>query len=155
MLEDFERNTDVLLRHGFVEANNRLDAYSAGVDSIKITRYGTYMIEDLAWNFTYLDLVCTDCGIFSERVSNYLTEAAKKEYSLFLSNERVERVQVRLDRVEEFIKYLEDEEARERELYSLGMPAVEMFTATIRESFDVEKRRVVKSAKRQMERRGR
>ena len=155
MLEDFEKNTDVLLRHGFVEANNRLDSYSVSVDSIKITRYGTYMIEDLAWNFTYLDLVCTDCGIFVETVSNYMTEAAKREYSLFLANERVERVNVRLDRVEEFINYLESEEARERDIYSLGMPTSEMFTATIRASFDVERRRVLKSAKKQDVRRNR
>lgn len=155
MLEDFEKNTDMLLRHGFAEANNRLDTYSAAVDSIKITRYGTYMIEDLAWNFTYLDLVCTDCGIFNEGVSNYLTEAAKNEYSLFLSNERVERVNVRIDRVERFIKYLEEEEAQERDIYSLGMPANDMFTATIRDSFDIEKRRVIKSAKKQDVRRNR
>lgn len=155
MLDDFERNTDVLLKHGFVESNNRLDAYSDSVDSIKITRYGTYMIEELAWNFTYLDLICTDCGIYDEQVSNYLTEAAKDEYSLFLRSERVQRVQVRLDRVEEFIKYLEGEEAKERELFSLGMPMEEMFTAKIRATFDGEKSRVLRSAKRQTARRER
>lgn len=154
MLDDFERNTDTLLKHGFIEANNRLDEYSSSVDSIKITRYGTYMIEELAWNFTYLDLVCTDCGIYDEQVSSYLTEAAKEEYSLFLKGERVQRVQVRLERVEEFIKYLEVDEARERELYSLGMPAEEMFTAKIRATFDCEKSRVLRSAKRQTSRRG-
>lgn len=154
MLNDFERNTDTLLKHGFIEANNRLDEYSGSVDSIKITRYGTYMIEELAWNFTYLDLVCTDCGIYDEQVSNYLTEAAKEEYSLFLRGERVQRVQVRLARVEEFIKYLENDEARERELYSLGMPTEEMFTAKIRATFDSERSRVLRSAKRQTSRRG-
>ncbi|ADU36672.1 hypothetical protein [Variovorax paradoxus] len=155
MLDDFEKNTDTLLKHGFVEANNRLDAYSDSVDSVKITRYGTYMIEELAWNFTYLDLVCTDCGIFDEQVSNYLTEAAKEEYSLFLKGERVERVKVRLERVEEFIKYLEEEEKRERDLYSLGMPVEEMFTSKIRATFDGEKNRVLRSAKRQTVRRER
>lgn len=155
MLDDFEKNTDILLKHGFIEANNRLDEYSDSVDSIKITRYGTYMVEELAWNFTYLDLVCTDCGIYDEQVSNYLTEAAKDEYSLFLKSERVRRVQVRLDRVEEFIKYLEAEEARERSLYSLGMPVGEMFTAKIRATFDGERSRVLRSAKRQSLRRER
>ncbi|MBB5217575.1 hypothetical protein [Parapusillimonas granuli] len=154
MLDDFEKNTDILLKHGFIEANNRLDEYSSSVDSIKITRYGTYMIEELAWNFTYLDLICTDCGIYDEQISNYLTEAAKEEYSLFLRGERVERVKVRLARVEEFIKYLESDESRERELYSLGMPVEEMFTAKIRATFESEKSRVLRSAKRQTLRRG-
>lgn len=99
MLEDFEKNMDVLLKHGFVESNNRLDQYTANVDSVKITNYGLYMINELAFYFAYLDLVCTDCGIYSEQTSNYLTEAAKKEYSLFTKGDRVARVQVRLGMV--------------------------------------------------------
>jgi hypothetical protein len=138
-----------LLRHGFVEANNRLDYYSSSVDSVKITRYGTYILDELAWNFTYLDLVCTDCGIFDEQVSNYLTEAARKEYSLFLRDERIPRVRVRLERVESFISYLEKEETREREAFSLGMPLAEMFSAKIRRTFDFEKDRVLSSAQKQ------
>lgn len=149
MVEDFERNVDVLLKHGFIESNNRLDSFSSSVDSIKVTAYGLYMVRGLAFYFSYLDLICTDCGIFSEQISHYLTEAAKSEYSMFLDGDRVERVQVRLARVEEFIKYLEKEEIRERDIYSLGMPASEMFTALIKSNFEAEKRRVMKSAKRQ------
>lgn len=58
--EDFSRTVDVLLKRGFVEANNRLDYYDESVDSIKITGYGMYMFNELAHDFTYLDLVCTD-----------------------------------------------------------------------------------------------
>jgi len=115
MLEDFTKNVDVLLRHGFIEADNRLDAYSDSVDRVKITSYGQYMYSELAYVFTYLDLVCTDTGVFSEEVSNYLTVAARKEYNLFMKGERVERVRTRLDRVEKFIHYLRHEEMRERD----------------------------------------
>jgi hypothetical protein len=149
MVEDYEKNMDVLLKQGFVEANNRLDVYSEDVDLVKITNYGLYMLNELAYFFTYLDLVCTDCGIFTDVVSSYLTEAAKKEYSLFTKGDRVERVKVRLDRVEEFIKYLETEEMRERDLYSLGMPETEMFIAKARSEFSVERERVLKSAQKQ------
>lgn len=149
MIEDFERNVDVLLKRGFVEANNRLDSYSKDVDSVKITNYGLYMIRDLAYYFTYLDLICTDCGIFSEQTCNYLIEAAKKEYGLFNQGERVERVKVRLDRVGIFIEYLAEEEKREREEFSLNMAEHEMFTAKIRANFESEKIRVLRSAKRQ------
>lgn len=149
MLEDFEKNIDVLLKHGFVESNNRLDQYSENVDSVKITNYGLYMINELAFFFAYLDLVCTDCGIYSEQTSNYLTEAAKKEYNLFTKGERVPRVQVRLERVEEFINYLKVEEEREKEFYSLGMPEEEMFTFKANENFIPERARVLKSAAKQ------
>jgi hypothetical protein len=149
MVEDFERNVDILLKRGFIESNNRLDAYSDSVDSIKITNYGLYMFNELAYYFTYLDLICTDCGIYTEQVSNYLTEAARREYLLFTQGERVERIKVRLERVHEFIKYIHAEELRERDLYSLGMPETEMFTYRALSSFEEESKRVLKSAKSQ------
>ncbi|MEZ0600973.1 hypothetical protein ACAX43_02260 [Paraburkholderia sp. IW21] len=149
MQEDFEKNLDVLLRHGFVESDNRLDAYSESVDRIKITNYGFYMFGDLAYYFTYLDLICTDCGIFSEETSNYLTEAARKEYQFFTRGERVERVKVRLERVEKFIEYMKQEELREREMYSLGMPEEEMFSMKAETNFTAERTRVLRSARRQ------
>ncbi|ELQ3329672.1 TPA: type I restriction enzyme HsdR N-terminal domain-containing protein [Pseudomonas aeruginosa] len=149
MIDDFEQNLDVLLKHGFIESNNRLDSYSDSVDSIKITSYGLYMLNDLAYYFTYLDLICTDCGIFNETTSNYLTEAAKTEYNHFLKGNRLERVKVRLERVKEFLEYIRSEELREKELYSLGMPDEEMFTSKAMLSFTKESTKVMRSAKRQ------
>jgi GTPase SAR1 family protein len=149
MASDFQANVDILLKHGFVEANNRLDSYSESVDRIKITNYGFYMLNQLAFDFTYVDLVCTDCGLYNEQTSNYLAEAAKKEYKLFLRRERVERVKVRIERVEEFVKYLVEEEYRERELYTLGMPESEMFSYKAKRTFEAAKHRVLKSAQRQ------
>ena len=60
IVDDFVRNLDLLLKQRFVEANNRVDAYSEEVDQIKITNYGIYMRNELAYNFTYLDLICMD-----------------------------------------------------------------------------------------------
>lgn len=148
MVDDFIKNLDVLLKHGFVEANNRVDAYSEEVDQIKITNYGVYMLNELAYNFTYLDLICTDCGIYDEGVHNYLIEAARKEYKHFVRHERLKRVQLRLERVEHLIEYLRTEELRERSTYSLGMPEVEMFTQKSALTFGAEKGRVLASAKR-------
>ncbi len=153
MLEDFENNLDMLLKHGFIEANNRLDFYSSKVDSIKITHYGQYMLRGLAFYFTYFDLICTDSGIFDQQASNYLSEAAKKEYSLFLRSERIERVNVRLDRVEVFLKYLGEEEDRERKLYSLDILDDQMFTFKANADFQNEKIRVMKSARKQTKKR--
>jgi GTPase SAR1 family protein len=149
MVDDFESNLDILLKHGFVESNNRLDAFSQDVDSIKITSYGQYMINDLAYYFTYLDLVCTDCGIFDEQVSNYLSVAATDEYRLFTQGERLERIQRRLERVNRFIAYLEYEERQERDLYSLEIRDDNLFTHKMRQTFSQDEPRIYESAKRQ------
>ncbi|MER9176644.1 hypothetical protein NKH72_24065 [Mesorhizobium sp. M0955] len=155
MLDDFVKNADILLKHGFVESNNRVDAYSDEVDSIKITNYGLYMYEELAYDFTYLDLICTDSAVFNETVNNYLAEAARREYGLFIKGDRLERVKVRLHRVGEYITYLRSEEDRERSLYSLGMPETEMFAHKSHQTFQAAKTRVLASAKRQSDIRGR
>jgi predicted kinase len=148
MVDDFVRNLDVLLKRGFVEANNRVDAYSEEVDQVKVTNYGTYMLNELSYNFTYLDLISTDCGIYDETVNNYLIEAARKEYNHFIRHERLKRVQIRLERVQHLIEYLQAEELRERDTYSLGMPETEMFTYKSAQAFQAEKGRVLASAKK-------
>lgn len=148
MVDDFIANLDVLLKHGFVEANNRMDAYSEDVDQIKITSYGIYMLKELAYNFTYLDLICTDCGIYDESVHNYLVEAARKEFNHFIRQERLNRVEIRLERVEQLIAYLNAEEKRERDTHSLGMPESEMFTFRSAEVFGADKGRILASARK-------
>jgi energy-coupling factor transporter ATP-binding protein EcfA2 len=152
MADDCVENLDLLLRHGLIESNNRLDYYTADVDQVKITSYGLYIVEDFAYIFAYLDLICTDCGIFDQEVGNYLLEAARTEYRHFTRGERIERVRVRLDRVEKFVDYLHAEELRERDFYSLGMPDDEMFTFKALELFKAEKGRVMKSAEKQKRR---
>jgi hypothetical protein len=106
-------------------------------------------VVDLAYYFSYLDLICTDCGIFAETTSNYLVEAAKKEYEFFNMKHRLERVKVRLERAECFLDYLRKEEMRERDLYALGMPEPEMFTHKSLTAFSSERARVLSSAKKQ------
>lgn len=149
MVEDYERNLDMMLKHGLVESDNRVDRFSDSVELVKITSYGAYTYDELAYYFSYLDLICTDCGIFSQPIAGYLTEAAVREYRHFMRRERSDRVQVRLNRVEKFIEYLCEEEKREREMYSLGMPEEEMFSYKAHQGFDVEKTRVLRSLKRQ------
>lgn len=150
-VDDFIKNVDVLLKHGFIEADNRLDYYSDSVDSLKITGYGLYMFNELAYTFAYLDLICTDTGLYSEVTRNYLVAAANKEYSQFIHNDRFNRVKTRLERVDHFINYLKAEEERERELFGLGMPKEEMFTHKSGASFEKEKIQVLASAQRQSE----
>lgn len=152
MSYDMEANLDILLKKGFVESRNRLDYFSEDVDALKITPYGVYMLNDLAYYFSYLDLICVDCGIFDQEVSNYLAEAARQEFDFFLKKDRIKRIELRLDRADKFISYLQKEEFRERELYSLQMPEEEMFTTKAKDVFVVEKERVSVSANRRTRR---
>ena len=63
MREDLELSLDMLLKHGLVEANNRLDELSPGVDSVRIMRYGLFMLNVMPRSFTYVELVSVDCAI--------------------------------------------------------------------------------------------
>lgn len=153
MVSDLEANLDVLLKHGFIEANNRIDEFTDEVDQVRITSYGRYMYEELAYYFTYIDLVCVDCGVRDEVTNNYLTEAAKDEYKLFQKNKRTDRVKVRLKRVEQFLNYLASEEDSEIERYGLEFPSNEKFTYRALNDFKVEKKRITTSAVRQEKKR--
>lgn len=150
MKEDFQLNLDVLLKHSLVESNNRLDKFSAAVDSVKITTYGIYMLSGLSRDFTYLELTAEDCAISNLEVSNQITALSNDEYRYFSSHQSMSRVEVRLQRADTFIKYLEAEELRESQLFrsSLGFD----FTKRMRESFSRERIGVLRSAKRNVPR---
>lgn len=146
MKEDFELNLDMLLRHGLVEANNRLESYSPSVDAVRVTAYGNFMHNALSCSFTYIELVCLDCAIGDQQVSNTITELSNDEYRYFLNHDSIARINVRLQKAETFIAYLEAEEERELDRYS--SPIDGRITAKLRTAFSTEKVRVLKSAKR-------
>ncbi|MFV1806855.1 hypothetical protein [Phaeobacter sp. Ax4a-4a] len=149
MVSDFNLCLDILLRHGFVEANNRLDYFDESVDRVRVTNYGLYMLSDLAFTFTYLDLVCIDVNYFDEEACNSITGLANEEYRLFSERKRTERVHVRLSRAEAFLKYLKQEEQREIEIFDLDIPDGESFGEKLSASFEAERRRVLASAEKQ------
>lgn len=149
MVSDFNLCLDMLLRHGFVESNNRLDYFDESVDRVRVTNYGVYMLTDLAFTFTYLDLVCIDCNYFDEEACNSITSMANEEYRLFLKRERTDRVHVRLKRAEAFLNYLRKEEEREIEIFNLDIPGGESFGEKLSVAFEEESRRVLASAEKQ------
>ena len=147
MLDDLQRNLDVLLRTGIVESDNRLDEYSDSIDALKITPYGYYMVRDLVFLFTYLDLVSLDCSIHDEGIAHSQSLLAEKDYDLFLKSKKIERVEVRLKRVEEFIEYLMAEEKLERSHYLLSA-SEPSFVPDMLSRFAAEKQRVLSSARK-------
>jgi len=146
MKEDFQSNMDMLLKHNLIEANNRLDMFTNAVDSVKITTYGVFMLSALSHDFTYLELTAEDSAIADMSTSNQLAELSNDEYRFFTSHDTMARVEVRLERAEVFVRYLEAEEARERQLYRSSTDS--QFTRSIREHFNRERIGVMKSARR-------
>jgi hypothetical protein len=147
MLDDLCKNLDMMLRTGLLEANNRLDAYSEAVDSVKMTPYGYYMRDSLWGMFSYLDTVNVDCVIHEESVAHSLAHMASVELGMFFRGVKLERIELRLKRVEDFIEYLSREATAERDMLSLE-PHEVRYAAELRNRFVRERERVRASADR-------
>jgi GTPase SAR1 family protein len=146
MKEDFDQNMSMLLTHALIESNNRVEDFDGRVDSVKITVYGEFLLNMLCKAFTYFELVCTDCAISDQLTSNTIAALACDDYSLYLKYERMERIKKRIEKADVFLKYLEREEQRERDIFRThDFPN---FTTSIRSAFEIERLRVLKSAKR-------
>ncbi|MEI7583163.1 hypothetical protein [Runella sp.] len=145
--KDCEMHLDVFIKKGIIESSNRLETYDDHIDQIKITAYGHYVFDTLVFNFAYLDLVSLDCGVFNEELNNYLAKSANEESKHKLNNNIMDRMQIRIERVEQFIKYLEQQEIEEFDHFNLDASEIH-FAKKIRTSFDHEKNRVISSAKK-------
>lgn len=130
MREDCEAALDVLLRHGLVEADNRLDRLRVEksgskdefiyADSIRLTAFGTYMMDALSKYFAYLELVSLDTGLLDDQLCNNFAAMARNERHKGTPSERKARLLSRLERVCLFVEYLDKEEVRECDEYGLG-----------------------------------
>ena len=146
MRDDFELNADILLKHGLIESNNRLDSFDGRVDSLKITAYGEFMLGALSKAFTYLELVCLDSAIAEQSTANEISQLSVDEYYLHLKHDRMGRIRSRIQKAEVFLTYLSDEERRELDLFKVHDDR--RITPQMSEAFVKERQRVLKSAKR-------
>lgn len=147
MLEDLEKNLDLLLRYGLIEADNRLDYYSEEVDSLTITPYGIYALRELCGNFAYLDLVTLDCGVYDEALANELTQYGADDYRYFTNGRKYDRVKLRIDKVNSFLKYLSSEMQAELEKYGVD-PRFGNVLEPVLAKYDADRERVLRSAKK-------
>ena len=145
--DDCEKHLDVFMKKGIVESSNRLESYDEQTDQVKITAYGHYVFDTLAFHFAYLDLVSLDCGVFNEELNNYLAKSGNEESKHKQNNNIMDRMQTRIERVEQFIKYLEQQETEEFDHFNLDGSEIQ-FAKKIRASFNEEKDRVITSAKK-------
>jgi hypothetical protein len=126
--QDCEKNLDIFLAKGLVESSNRLEEYNENVDQIKITAFGNY----------------------KEELNNFLVESASKELKFKNSGKMMERITLRLERTERFIKYLKEQEIEEANELNL-QPHEVKFSDKLADSFTIERERVIISAKRNNE----
>jgi len=147
LFEDCEKHLNVFISKGLVETNNRLETFNKDVNQIKITAFGKYIYESLAFNFAYLDLVCLDSGVFSEELNNYLANSANEEIKLKQAGKIMGRMTLRLERADQYIQYLENQEKEEFEHFNLDSNEIS-FALKLRQAFNAEKERIIYSAKK-------
>jgi hypothetical protein len=115
-------------------------------DEIRITAFGIYMLDYLAPEFTYLDLVSLDCGIGEEKVFHQFCNAATTERDMAINYDKQGRLDSRLKRVQDFVEYLQREEDREKGEFLLAEGDYIMPPVVV--AFAGQKPRVLSSARR-------
>lgn len=110
---DCIKNLELFLEKGIIEANNRLETFSQEVNQIKLSSLGNYLYEYLAFNFAYLDLICLDAGNFDEALSIEFVKSANLELEHYYKHDFMSRIELRINRVQDFLKYLKKIEDQE------------------------------------------
>ena len=147
MLDDAQKTMDKLLKAGVIESDNRIDNYDDSIGSLKITPYGMYLLNELPHNFSYLDLVCLDCGVHDKGVADSLADLGNKDRDLFLESKKLERINVRIEKVRYFLDYLAREENIERDICGLDSQDAKIMP-DLRAQYAEDEKRVLKSANR-------
>ncbi|WP_421812210.1 hypothetical protein [Flagellimonas sp.] len=145
LTKECENYLDLFLRKGLIESSNRLEEYSNEVDQIKITAFGKYMFESLVFNFSYIDLVCLECGIYDEELNNFLIRSASEELKLKNNRKIMDRMNLRIERAERFIEYLEKQEENEVSEFNLEKADIK-YSKKLKEVFNIEKEKILASA---------
>jgi hypothetical protein len=149
---DCIKHLSLYLEKGLIEANNRLEVFTENVDQIKITALGNYLFEYLAFNFSYIDLISLDCGVFNESLHNSMIESANSELKYYYSRDFMSRIKKRVKRAEDFVDYLEEIERQEFE--DLNLDETDMkFVPKLREAIEKQITYIMSSAenKKQIE----
>jgi len=145
-MEDMRVWMDRLLATNLIEASTRQDYFSEEIDSIRITAFGQFFLEELHKIFTYLDLVSTDCGVRSESACNDLVRLSNDEVQLLNEKKRFARVEKRLEKTEAFLGYLAEQERNELNLF--GLTDDDSFVGVMQGCLADEKKSVLRSAKK-------
>src|SRR5260221_6595804 len=115
-------------------------------DEVRITAFGIYLLDYLCSTFTYLDLVSLDCGLSDEKLYHEFCRAAAGERVMGTAANKRGRLESRLKRAKSFVKYLHQEESREKAEFLLN--DAEEIMASVNAAFEEDRLRALASAKR-------
>ena len=95
-------------------------------------------------------MVSLDCGIFDEDMHHRFVRDASKELDLYFSGNFMDRINLRLRRVDMFIKYLIKQE--EKEFLELNLSGeTKQYGSKIFDYFENQRAKIEKSAQRKLE----
>jgi hypothetical protein len=143
--DDCIAHLDLYLEKGLIEANNRLEKFSENVNQIKITAFGNYIFEFLAFNFAYVDLISLDSGLYDESLNNSFIKSASKDLKYYYERDFLSRINLRINRVRQFIDYLCNMESQEFIDLSLD-PSEVNFSLKLKHSMELQITKVLHSA---------
>ncbi len=146
---DCINHLDIYLEKGLIEANNRVEKFSEDVNQIKITALGNYIYEYLAYNFAYIDLISLDCGLFDESLNNAFIQSAGRELELYYKRDFMGRINLRIERVRNFVDYLKKIE--NQEFIDLSLSSTEpKFSQKLEKSIETSIKKILKSAENKL-----
>lgn len=118
--EDVVRALNRMVGRQLIEVNTKSSDSIAGASHVRTTSSGWYYGRYLVSSFAYLDLVLQDTPL-----NDAATEAKLRSLVQQVDNlgdreeEKFDRLQVRFQRVREFLSYLRSEELKEKKLFDL------------------------------------
>jgi hypothetical protein len=141
--EDTIRTLNRLVARQLVEVNTRSPETIDGASHVRVTSSGWYYSRFLAGLFSCLDLVLQDTPLNDAKVEAELRDSVFRVDNLAdREDEKLQRMQVRFDRVARFLRYLQNEEDREhrgRDLPALGGIVGERIVPGLTDSFNKER----------------
>lgn len=117
---------------------------------VRATAAAQYYLEELIFEFSYLDIVLTETAIGDKKYYERIKELTEKisNASQGTNVQRLERVKLRIERSKQFLKYVEKEYSNSTLKQNLGMvdESVKKYFETAQGRFLRESHRVQKSA---------
>jgi hypothetical protein len=118
--QDFLRSLNRLVAKQLVETNTKTTDSVTGASHVRVTSAGWYYSTYLVRSFAYLDLVLQDTPLDDSRVEEALRAYVQQVDNLSdREDQKFERVEIRASRVRLFLRYLANEEERERKQFDL------------------------------------
>jgi hypothetical protein len=155
-LEDCVRCLDRLVVRQLVEVNTRSTESIEGAEFVRLTSAGWYYRSVLVSSFSYLDLVLQDTPINDSAVADVLLDSVGKVDNLMdRADVKIERMEVRFERVGAFLEYLKREEHWEAGEYGLGTlasPIGESIVDTLLTAFLAEREKIQRRIRENRER---